>query len=199
MTEDVIPQEKGQLSTLLEEQLTPRTQYGLVVLFAFAMIYGITSLMTHVDTKSTQAQALNAELEIWSDTDAQNAWRARAETTTETLIEWEAAAWQAESPGIAAAEIEIAIQALANAANVPSPRIEVNSEAVSQDQSDFLRFDVSGNVQIGNIPRLLILFAAHKRHLIISDVQLVTRNQTTTNFQISGVAPFKRASTGGEQ
>lgn len=199
MSEGIAPQEKSQLATLLEEQLTPRTQYGLVVLFAFAMIYAITSLMTHVETKSAQAQSLNAELEIWSDTDAQNAWRSRAETSLETLSEWEAAAWQAESPGIAAAEIEIAIQGLANSANVPAARIEVNSEAVSQDQSDFLRFDVSGNVPIGSIPRLLILFAANKKQLIISDVQLVTRNQSTTNFQISGVAPFKRISVEGAQ
>lgn len=195
MSESVEDSEKSSLEKLIEEQLTPRTQYGLVVLFAISMIYSINWLMGYVELQSERAQALNAELEIWSDSDAQTAWRERSEVTAETLKDWESAAWQAESPGIASAEIEIAIQSIASEANVPAPRIDVNAESATQQSMDFLRFDVSGNVPIGNIPRLLVLFGAHRKKLIVTDVQLVTRNQSTTNFQISGIVPFKRAIT----
>lgn len=190
--------EKSKLAQLLEEQMTPRTQYGLVVLFFLAMLYGISSLMGHVSTRATEAQSLKSELEIWSDTDAQNEWRARAVSTAEALIQWEGAAWQAASPGIAAAEIEIAIQGITSQASIPAARIDVSAEAGEQ-QADFLRFDVSGDVPIGSIPRLLILFASNSKQLIVTDVQLVTRNATSTNFQISGVAPFKRATDGDTQ
>jgi|GEM_PF-2301232 len=191
--------EKSKLAQMIEEQMTPRTQYGLVVLFFLAMLYGISSLMGYVSAKSSEAQNLNSELQIWSDTDAQNEWRARAETTAQLLTQWEAAAWQAESPGIAAAEIEIAIQGITSEAYVPAARIDVSAEASGQQQAEFLRFDVSGDVPIGSIPRLLILFASNPKQLIITDVQLVTRNQTSTNFQVSGVAPFKRAGEEGSQ
>lgn len=190
--------EKSKLAQLLEEQMTPRTQYGLVVLFFLAMLYGISSLMGHVSTRATEAQSLKSELEIWSDTDAQNEWRARAVSTAEALIQWEGAAWQAASPGIAAAEIEIAIQGITSQASIPAARIDVSAEAGEQ-QADFLRFDVSGDVPIGSIPRLLILFASNSKQLIVTDVQLVTRNATSTNFQISGVAPFKRVTDGDTQ
>lgn len=187
--------EKSKFAQMLEEQMTPRTQYGLVVLFFLAMLYGISSLMGYVSARASEAQSLQSELEIWSDTDAQNEWRARAQTTAEALTQWEGAAWQAASPGIAAAEIEIAIQGITGTANIPAARVDVSAEASGQ-QTEFLRFDVSGDVPIGSIPRLLILFASNSKQLIVTDVQLVTRNQTSTNFQISGVAPFKRVTEG---
>ncbi|GAB5455982.1 MAG: hypothetical protein Hens2KO_22110 [Henriciella sp.] len=196
MSTDSSITEKSTLEKLIEEQLTPRTQYGLVVLFIIAIIYTISGLMDYVSDRASEAQAANSELEIWSDSDAQDEWRARAETTTEALAAWEAAAWQAASPGIAAAEIEIAINSLAAQSGVPTPRIDVNSEAALQQSSDFLRFDVSGSIAVESVPRLLVLLAAHQKHLIVTDVQLVTRNQSATNFQLSGVAPFKRNTEG---
>lgn len=199
MSADSASAEKSTLESLIEEQLTPRTQFGLVVLFIIAVVYAISGLMGIVSAKSGEAQAANSELEIWSDSDAQDEWRARSETTTEILAAWEAAAWQAASPGIAAAEIEIAINALATQSGVPTPRIDVNSEAALQQNSDFLRFDVSGSIAVESVPRLLVLFAAHQKHLIVTDVQLVTRNQSATNFQLSGVAPFKRNTEGATE
>lgn len=189
-------QEKSQFQAMLEEQLTPRTQYGLIVLFVIGAIYAITSLASYNSEKSNEAAAINAELEIWNDESAQDEWRARAQSSAQVLTSWESAAWQAPSSGVAAAEIEIEITRLAQATNVPSPRVEVRADVSQNQQSDFLRFDVSGNVSVGSVPRLLILFAASQRQLIVTDVQLVTRNQSTTNFQISGIAPFKRADAG---
>lgn len=199
MSTEPATDEPSKFDKLLEEQLTPRTQYGLVVLFVIGVIYGITSLTSYNAEKSAQAENIQAELEIWSDENAQDEWRARAQASSEVLTNWEAAAWQAPSPGVAAAEIEIEISRLSQQANVPSPRIEVRADTAQSRDSNFLRFDVSGNVPIESVPHLLVLFAANQRHLIVTDVQLVTRNQSTSNFQISGVAPFKRAETGGTQ
>lgn len=177
------------------QQLTRRSVFGLAALGALLAIYGMLSLIDIIEVKKREAAALSAELLVWEDSEAQNSWRRRAVETTALKAQWETFLWSSPSAGIAAAEIELVLREVAMASAVGNMRVDVSAIPLERNGRPFLRFELAGAIPAAELPRLMVQIAAQRRLMVVDDMQVTTRQETSTTFRISGVAPLNLSAT----
>ena len=101
-----------------------------------------------------------------------------------------------QSPGVGAAQIEVALRDLAGQNSAETLQLEVNPEPLRRGNAQFLKFSLSGEFPAPLVHQFLVQMAASEKLLVVSNLQLVAQRNERYSISLDGIAPFEPAEEG---
>ena len=112
----------------LQRQMTGRAVTGLGLLLAVLTIVGLSELASLTGRLDDRVRELRREHQLQTALLSDDGWSQRAAEAASAVEEVESQFWNGSTSGIAAAELQGALEAAARAAQVTRPRVEVQSD-----------------------------------------------------------------------
>lgn len=174
----------------INAQLTPRLRF----LFIAAMAVTLMVLLEEINAANIQKQAritqIRAQLSQFSGEDESAVWQDRVALAAAAEALWNARYWQAETPGIAAAQAQSVMTVIARDAGFERVRIQVQGDPVPVDGINMLGFEFSGVGDSHQTAYFLTELLAYPNHIEIAEQSTAFRDNQKMNTTISGFIPY---------
>ncbi|MGB3457568.1 MAG: hypothetical protein WBG08_05525 [Litorimonas sp.] len=182
MTVRSAPDTARATSTLasLSAQLTPRVQYGLLVVFCIILFFVVDAVRAWSGTSQDGRDAVASELRVLQTLEPQEVWQARFDAAQAQLETQGRGNWSASTLGEAAARVEQALRAIHanNLSDDVSERnallqVDISDEAVAGPGGLLLMdFSLSGRVDRGQVGTFLADLTRTEPRLQLTDVTM---------------------------
>jgi hypothetical protein len=166
-----------------------RMQYLLIALGIVVAILGLLELTDAKDSLITQKQTLTREIQALSDGSAPE-WEDRLALTLDARTAWTETRWQAETPGIASANVQKYLTELTRDIGLSSVRLSVASDPISTGSNDLLRFEITGLGGTNLLADLLVTLSVSPRTVLVTDISAQIRDDRQTRISVAGYVPY---------
>ena len=166
-----------------------RMQYLLIAFGCVMAVYGLLELSDSKNQLVTEEQTLTREIQSLSDGSALE-WEERVANATEARAAWMATRWQAETPGIASANVQKHLTELTRELGLESVRLSVASDPISTNGNDLLRFEIAGIGGADVLAELLVRLSVSPKTVLVTDITAPVRTDQRTRISVAGYVPF---------
>ena len=182
--------------------LTRREAYGACLLGLLAALFLAQAIGARDEARRADLSRLRAERAVAADAGALPRWQARADTAHDRLQAWRSRAWQADTPGLAAAEATQSLTGILASSGLDG-QATVEPEPSEIGGREALRFEVSLRSDDAGAPsRVLAALAAHRPNLVVTDLRLTLPERGGAVMEAQGFVPLGRpvraGSAGGD-
>ncbi|MDZ7628376.1 MAG: GspMb/PilO family protein [Parvularculaceae bacterium] len=171
-----------------------RARYGLIAALSLLAIDALAQLSAAVSAKRLERLVAAQQVARLSENTELEEWLARAAAAEASAAQWAALDWRAETPGVAGAEVQRLIAALASAEQMEISRLQVDPDPVPiPPTGEGLAFSFTGSGEDGAaVAAFLSALASAKPALFTNELALRLSADGEVFFTIGGVAPFMR-------
>ena len=178
--------------TLLDRvrsNIPERMQYLLIALGFVVAILGLLELTDAKNNLLTEQQTLTREIASLSDGSASE-WEERVALTLHARAAWTETRWQAETPGIASANVQKYLTELTREIGLESVRLSVASDPISTGNNDLLRFEIVGLGGANVLSDMLVRLSVSSKTMLVTDISAQIRGEQKTRMSVAGYVPY---------
>jgi hypothetical protein len=178
----------------LAAPLSIRARYGLIAALTLLAFDALAKLSAAVEVKRTDRAVAVQQVARLSENTNLDEWMIRKAAAEESAAKWAEHEWRAPTPGVAAAEVQRLLGALAASDGMKIARLQVEPTLVPiPPAGEGLAFSVNGGGDDGAaVAAFLSAIASAKPALFTSELALRFSTGPEVFFTIGGVAPFRR-------
>lgn len=169
-----------------------RMQYLLIALGIVVVILGLLELSDQKNRLLLQKQTLDREIQTLSEGSVSE-WEERVSLASEAREAWTETRWQAETPGIASANVQKHLTELTREIGLESVRLSVASDPISTGDNDLLRFEVTGLGGANVLSEMLVTLSVSPKTILITDISASIRTDQKTRLSVAGYVPYLTA------
>lgn len=173
----------------LRASVPERMQYLLIALGFVLAVFGLLELTDTKDSLLTEKQALSAEIQSLAEGSISD-WEERVALASEARAAWTETRWQAETPGIASANVQKYLTELTREVGLESVRLTVASDPVTTDNNELLRFEIAGIGASNILAELLVSLSVSPKVLLVTDISAQIRTDQKTRVSVAGYVPY---------
>ena len=166
-----------------------RMQYLLI---AFGIVVAVLGLLELSDEKNrllAQKQTLEREIQSLAEGSVSE-WEERLALASDARAAWTETRWQAETPGIASANVQKHLTELTRDIGLESVRLSVASDPISTGDNDLLRFEVTGLGGANVLSEMLVTLSVSPKTILVTDISAPVRRDQRTRLSIAGYVPY---------
>ena len=172
------------------DQMSDRAALGLKLLGILLAVWVLMTVAEAARDARIDARAARDRLASLGVARSEDIWQRRAERVRAVEQLWQTASWAAPTPGVAAAEIQSRLEAMANRAGVESMNATVSPEALEVDGRQVLDFDYRVRGDRVALLHLLADLSLHSPRLIPVSINARLEDRRGT-ARLSGWAPYR--------
>lgn len=173
----------------LRASVPERMQYLLIALGFVLAVFGLLELTDTKDSLLTEKQALSAEIQSLAEGSTSD-WEERVALASEARAAWTETRWQAETSGIASANVQKYLTELTREVGLDSVRLSVASDPVATDNNELLRFEIAGIGESNILAELLVSLSVSPKVLLVTDISAQIRTDQKTRVSVAGYVPY---------
>lgn len=166
-----------------------RMQYLLIALGIVVAVLGLLELNDQKNSLLAQKQTLEREIQALADGSVSE-WEERLALASDARTAWTETRWQAETPGIASANVQKHLTELTRDIGLESVRLSVASDPISTGDNDLLRFEVTGLGGANVLSELLVTLSVSPKTILITDISAPIRTDQKTRVSVAGYVPY---------
>lgn len=166
-----------------------RMQYLLIALGIVVAVLGLLELNDQKNSLLAQKQTLEREIQALADGSVSE-WEERLALASDARAAWTETRWQAETPGIASANVQKHLTELTRDIGLESVRLSVASDPISTGDNDLLRFEVTGLGGANVLSELLVTLSVSPKTILITDISAPIRTDQKTRVSVAGYVPY---------
>jgi hypothetical protein len=166
-----------------------RMQYLLIALGIVVVVLGLLELSDEKNRLLAQKQTLEREIQTLSEGSVSE-WEDRLALASDARGAWMETRWQAETPGIASANVQKHLTELTREIGLESVRLSVASDPISTGDNDLLRFEVTGLGGANVLSELLVTLSVSPKTILITDISAPIRTDQKTRMSVAGYVPY---------
>ena len=181
----------------VRSNIPERMQYLLIALGIVVAVLGLLELTDAKDSLITQKQTLTREVQALSDGSAPE-WEERVALTLDARTAWTDTRWQAETPGIASANVQKYLTELTRDIGLSSVRLSVASDPITTGSNDLLRFEIAALGGTNLLADLLVTLSVSPKTVLVTDISAQIRENQQTRLSVAGYVPYLATLPGEE-
>ena len=181
----------------VRSNIPERMQYLLIALGIVVAVLGLLELTHAKDSLITQKQTLTREVQALSDGSAPE-WEERVALTLDARTAWTDTRWQAETPGIASANVQKYLTELTRDIGLSSVRLSVASDPITTGSNDLLRFEIAALGGTNLLADLLVTLSVSPKTVLVTDISAQIRENQQTRLSVAGYVPYLATLPGEE-
>ena len=175
----------------LKQSLNLRTRYALIALGFLLGIVVIFRLSDAAASASLERAQVESRLQRHGGAIDEAAWLQRAASAEATLSAWQATRWSGPTAGVAAAQLQSAIEQILASSQLTPLSIDIEPAPVELPNGTVLRFSVAADSRSGDsVAKTLAAMAAHEPMIVVDGMNVVLDESTSGRFSVSGYAPI---------